>query len=127
VFVGDIGKSSKNFFSCGKGGSLPKGVTSAMPGMSAPKVAASSARGMDGMSGMGGYSGRAITHIKRQLPGGMPIAQIFGSGDDGGAIQYGVKGADNKIGFYVSPKDIIFSSSEFIVCLTYPPRAWRVC
>lgn len=95
VFVGDIGKSSKNYFSCGKRAALPNGVTSVMPGMSAPKAVPS--------------------HVKRQFPGGMPIAQIFGSGDDGGAIQYAVKGADNKIGFYVAPKDVIFSSSEFIV------------
>ncbi|KAE9962340.1 hypothetical protein BLS_000459 [Venturia inaequalis] len=94
VFVGDIGKSSKNYFSCGKRAALPNGVTSVMPGMSAPKAVPS--------------------HVKRQFPGGMPIAQIFGSGDDGGAIQYAVKGADNKIGFYVAPKDVIFSSSEFI-------------
>jgi hypothetical protein len=40
---------------------------------------------------------------------------IFGSGDDGGATQYAVKDADNKIGFYISPTDLIFSSSEFIV------------
>jgi hypothetical protein len=114
VFVGDIGKTSKSYFSCGKGGSLPKGVTSAIPGMSSPKGAAKPA---GGMSGMAGHSGRSINRVKRQFSGGMPMAQIFGSGDDGGAIQYAVKGMDNKVGFYVSPKDIIFSSSEFIVCV----------
>jgi hypothetical protein len=118
VFVGDIGKSSRNYFSCGKGGSLPKGVVSVIPGMSAAKGTASPA---GGMAGMAGHSGRTITHVKRQFPGGMPIAQIFGSGDDGGAIQYAVKGADTKIGFYISPKDLIFSSSEFIVYFFQSP------
>lgn len=92
-----MGKKTRNVFSCGKGGTLPPGVVSVAPGV--------------GKSG--GHS-----HGKRQMPG-MPIAQVFGSGDDGAAVTYAVKGVDNKVGFYVSPSELIFTSAEFIVSFLF--------
>jgi hypothetical protein len=97
VFVADMGKSMKNYFSCSWAG-FPK----------SPQQPAA----QNGAASPGGHAhgGGGAGMVRRQFG----MSQIFGSGDDGSATQYATKNSANKVGFYIGPKDNIFQSSEFI-------------
>jgi hypothetical protein len=108
IAVVDVGKTNILPFDC------KWNMTAIMEGVGSGFLATGATMG--GAKGHEAVAKHALSRLSKRQIGlpGSPVSQIFGSGDDGSALNYFANEGNFKAGYYIGKNDIMLHTTEVI-------------